>query len=103
MERTMITVARSAQAANGKFAEAIAMAQEVVTYLSKTHGADITAHRQIGGNPFKIVWVNRFENMTAYETFTGAIMSDPKYHEILANAGDLFTESSLSDTMLTSL
>jgi hypothetical protein len=99
----MITIARRAQAANGKFPEAIAFAQKVTDYLSKNHNANITVHRQIGGNPFRIIWVNRFDDMMAYSAFMEATMSDPKYLEILQNAGDLFTEGSVSDVMSVSL
>ncbi len=99
----MITLVRTATAANGKFPEVMAFALKVRDYLTEKHGYEMTVHRQIGGDPFRLVWASRFESLAALEATQPKIMADEGYMSLLQEAGDLFNAGSLSDTLLSSL
>ena len=99
----MITFTRSSCIANGKMVQAMEFAARARDYINENHGGQVTLHRQIGGDPTRLVWVNRFESLAQYEENLGGMLADPTWMEMMMSASDLFVEGSTQDAILTTV
>lgn len=86
----MYQFVRTANVQSGKFGEALAFAKEVVEHLAKTHDLQLEVSMPVSGNPYRLCWSNRFENLSQFEEFQTRLMGDAKYREILGKAGSIF-------------
>lgn len=93
----MISFVRTGAIAPGKGAAAFAFAQKIVTHWKPNFNRDIELMRPIGGNPNRIAFVSRYENLTEFETTLTKSMADKGYMELLASAADLWIAGSLND------
>jgi hypothetical protein len=73
---------RSVSIAPGKLGSSLAFAKEVTGFVKERTGVDVTIAMPIGGNPNRIGWAGRYENM-----------------ELLAKAADLFIAGSAHDEL----
>lgn len=93
----MIAFYRQAAIAPGKLGSAIAFAREVAAYLKDRHKIDLAIAMPVGGNPNRIGWSARYENLGEFETKMSGLTADPKYMEMIAKGGDNFIAGSLHD------
>lgn len=93
----MIAFHREASIASGKIPGAVAFAHEISAYLKNAHGIDVSVAMPVGGNPHRVGWFSRYENLGAMEAKQAAYMSDPKFMEMIAKSADLFISGSVRD------
>jgi ketopantoate hydroxymethyltransferase len=93
----MITLHRSASFLPGKLTNAVAFAKEVAAHAKTVTGAEVSVAMPIGGNPMRIGWAARYENLGAYEAAMGKLMADAKYLEMVGKAGEIFMAGSTHD------
>jgi hypothetical protein len=93
----MIAFYRSASIATGKWTNAMAFAKEITAYIKDTTGVDVSVAVPVGGNPMRVGWAARYENLGAFEATMGKLMADPKYVELAAKGGDNFIAGSVHD------
>ena len=93
----MIAFYRNAAIASGKVGSAIAFAQQIAAYVKDKHGVDLSIAMPVAGNPNRIGWAARYENLAALEAKTTAITSDPHYKEMAAKGSDNFIAGTIHD------
>ena len=93
----MITLHRCASIFPGKLTNALALAKQVAAYVKDVTGIDVSVAMPVGGNPMRIGWAARYENLGAFEAAMGKLMADPTYLEMVAKAGESFIAGSTHD------
>ena len=93
----MIAFYRNAAIATGKLGSAIAFAQQIVAYVKYKHGVELSLAMPMAGNPNRIGWAARYENLAAFEAKMTAITSDPHYREMAAKGSDNFIAGTIHD------
>lgn len=93
----MIAFYRQAAIVPGKTGPAIAFAREVAAFAKDRHGIELSIALPYGGNPNRIGWATRFENLGELETKMTQLSTDPKYMEMAATGGTNFIAGSLHD------
>jgi hypothetical protein len=79
---------------NGKQAEAVAFGIKTAEYIGKALGTQSAFTKSSYGGFNDVTWITGFETEADVDAFDDWQMSDSGYHEILAEAGDLFVENS---------
>jgi hypothetical protein len=97
-ELTMITFVRTASIAPGKNGPAMAFAHDITSYMQKTYDREVEVLRPIGGNPNRIAWTSRYQDLAAFEAFQNKLNGDKAYWELLAKNSDCFLAGSVSDS-----
>jgi hypothetical protein len=95
----MIAFVRTAGIAPGKTASAIAFAHEIAAYMKSNYGVELEVMLPVGGNPARIAWSARYENLAALETVNAKSLTDKRYWEIVGKNIDLFMPGSLNDAI----
>lgn len=93
----MIAFYRNAAIAPGKVSSAVAFAQQIAAYVKDKHGVDLSLAMPVAGNPSRIGWAARYENLAAFEAKMTAITSDPHYKELAAKGSDNFIAGTVHD------
>jgi hypothetical protein len=93
----MIAFYRSAVIAPGKWANAMAFAKEVSAYIKDATGVEVSVAVPVGGNPMRVGWAARYDNLGAMEATMGKLMADPKYVELSARGAENFIPGSVHD------
>jgi len=93
----MIAFYRNAAIATGKLGSAIAFAHQIVAYVKEKHGVELSLAMPMAGNPNRIGWAARYENLAAFEAKMTAITSDPHYREMAAKGSDNFIAGTIHD------
>lgn len=94
----MITLHRTATAAPGHFAQALAFAREAATMIHARTGVEVVVALPVGGNPSSIGWTLRFDSLAHYDATMQRLHADATYGELLArnaahfNAGSVYDE-----------
>lgn len=99
----MILFARTGSLAPGKETEAIGFAQEMCSYIKQTIGLDVEAFVPIGGNPMRVGWVSRHDNLQNVEDATEGLLADAGYNKRVKDAADLFIAGSMEDVLWRSI
>ncbi len=86
-------VTRAAMA-NGKQAEAIAFGIKTAEYIGKAIGAQSAFTKSAYGGFNDVTWITGFDTEADVDAFDDWQMTDSGYHDIVAEAGDLFVENS---------
>lgn len=95
----MITFVRTAAVAPGKTASAIAFAKEISAYMKDSYSLDLEVLMPIGGNPQRIAWAARYEDLAAFDAVGLKILGDKKYWEIVNKNTDNFLPGSVNDAI----
>lgn len=95
----MITLQRSASIVPGHIGSAIAFAKEVSTVIKARTGVEVSVALPVAGNPNRIGWTARFENLTHYGDTMDRLRADPQYAELLAKGGLNFIPGSVFDEL----
>jgi hypothetical protein len=93
----MISTYRSAVILPGKFASAVTFAKQIAAYVKDAIGVDVGVAMPYGGNPMRIGWSSRYENLGAYEAAMAKLLADPKYMEMTAKGSENFIAGSVHD------
>ncbi len=86
-------VTRAAMA-NGKQAEAIAFGIKTAEYIGKAIGTQAAFTKAAYGGFNDVTWITGFDTEADIDAFDDWQMTDSGYHDIVAEAGDLFVENS---------
>ena len=79
---------------NGKQADAVAFGIRAAEYIGKSLGTQSAFTKSSYGGFNDVTWLIGFDTEADVDAFDDWQMSDSGYHEILAEAGDLFVENS---------
>lgn len=93
----MIAFYRSASIAQGKVASALAFAKEISAHIKDKAGVDVSIAVPIGGNPNRVGWAARYDNLAALDAMQTKLMTDAKYMELLGKGADNFIPGSVHD------
>ena len=86
-------VTRAAMA-NGKQAEALAFGVKTAEYIGKAIGTQSAFTKSAYGGFNDVTWITGFDTEADVDAFDDWQMTDSGYHDIVAEAGDLFVENS---------
>lgn len=75
----MIVFTRTASIAPGKAGAAAAFAHQVAAYLKSSVGVEIEVLMPVGGNPYRITWTGRYQNLGEFEEKNLKMLADQKY------------------------
>ena len=95
----MIVFTRTVSIAPGRNASAMAFAREVTAYLKGASGMELEILVPIGGNPNRITWTSRYADLAAYDNATSAMMTDPKYLQLVLSGSENFLAGSVFDSL----
>jgi hypothetical protein len=93
----MIAFTRSASIGPGKTANAIRFGHDVAKLIKDRHGITLELLMPIGGNPGRIAWHTRYENLAQWESLIGKLMADKDYMDLVAKSSDAFLAGSVHD------
>jgi hypothetical protein len=93
----MIYFARTGAVAPGKGLPAFAFAQKIVEYWKTNYDRELELRRPIGGNPNRIAFVGRYQDLAEFDAVSQKSMADKKYLELLSTGGELWIAGSLQD------
>ncbi len=79
---------------NGKQADALAFGVKTAEYIGKSLGTQSAFTKASYGGFNDVTWLVGFDSEADVDAFADWEMSDSGYHDILAEAGDLFVENS---------
>jgi len=79
---------------NGKQADAVAFGVKTAEYIGKSLGTQSAFTKSGYGGFNDVTWLVGFDSEADVDAFDDWQMSDSGYHDILAEAGDLFVENS---------
>jgi hypothetical protein len=99
----MIAFYRTASIAPGKIGSALAFAKEIAAFIKAKEGLEVAVALPVGGNPNRIGWSTRYENLGDMEARMGRLQADPKYAEMVAKGADNFIAGSVHDEIWRSL
>jgi len=83
----MITLHRSASIAPGQLGSAIAFAKEVAALIKTKTGVEVAVAVPMAGNPNRVGWTARFENMGEFGSTMDRLRGDAQYGELVAKGG----------------
>jgi len=95
----MIAFNRIGKIAPGKTAGAVAFAHEISAYMKDAYKVDLEVMMPIGGNPQRIAWSARYQDLAAFDAVSAKLLGDQRYWAIVAKATDLFLPGSMQDSM----
>jgi len=95
----MIAITRTASIASGKTSGAMAYSHQIAKYIKEKHGTTLEVLMPIGGNPARIAWHARYENLGQWETLTAKLLADKEYMELVSKHADNFLPGSVHDSI----
>jgi hypothetical protein len=85
---------------NGKQADALAFGVRTAEYIGTAFGTQSVFTKSAYGGFNDVTWIVGFDSEADVDAFDDWQMTDSGYHEILAEAGDLFVENSGHTTLI---
>jgi hypothetical protein len=95
----MITLFRSGAIAPGKTGDMMVFAHKIAAYIKATFGVELEVMMPIGGNPMRVGWASRYEDLAAMDAVMTKMFADKKYMDMAAKGSDLFIPGSLQDSI----
>ena len=96
----MITWIRSAAIAPGKVPEAFAFVKKASDLIERKHAISIVVSRPLAGNPTRIFWHARHDDLQAYERDHRTINTDGEFLQMLGEASHCFIAGTTHDEIL---
>jgi hypothetical protein len=93
----MIAFYRNAAIASGKVGSAIAFAHQIVAYVKDKHSIDLSIAMPLAGNPNRIGWAARYENLGQFEAKMSALAADQRYIELVSKGSENFIPGTVHD------
>jgi hypothetical protein len=95
----MIAFVRSAGIAPGKTGAMMAFAKEMSSYINSHFGVEVTVLTPIGGNPQRVAWSVRYQDLAALQATMNKMTADKGYWELSNKNVDCFVPGSLNDAI----
>jgi hypothetical protein len=95
----LITLHRSASIAPGQLRSAIAFAKEVAGLIKAKTGAEVSVSLPVAGNPNRVAWTARFENLGDHESTMDRLRNDAPYGELVAKGSMNFIPGTVFDEL----
>lgn len=95
----MIAFVRTAGIAPGKTGEMMAFAKEMAAYVKKLCGVELTVLTPVGGNPQRVAWSARYQDLGAMQTANNKMVGDKGYWELANKHIGCFAPGSLNDVI----
>ncbi len=95
----MIAFYRTVCVAPGRTTDAMTFAKEIAGYIKNTFGLDVEVMLPIGGNPMRVGWASRYQDLGALDAMSAKMLGDKKYLEKVAKASDCFIAGSMMDSI----
>ena len=95
----MIAFVRTSSVATGKFGAAMAFAKEISAYIKSHFGTELTVLTPIGGNPWRIAWSVRYQDLAALQATTNKMMADKGFLELINKNADCFLAGATHDAI----
>ena len=93
----MISFVRTASAMPGMAPAAMTFAVKVAAFLKDTYQRDVMVSRPIGGNPYRVAWSTRFNDLAEMEAFNTKLLADAKYWELVNSGANYFIAGTAFD------
>jgi len=93
----MITFTRTAVIAPGKTGDAIVFANQVSKYIKEKYGTTLELLMPVGGNPNRIAWQARYQNLGEWEALSAKIIADSEYMGMITKNSGTFLPGSIHD------
>ncbi|HWR88171.1 MAG TPA: hypothetical protein VN277_07120 [Acidiferrobacterales bacterium] len=93
----MIFTVRQVSIMPGKTSAALAFASEITEYIKGAHKLDLQLIRPVGGNPSRVAWLGRYNDLAAYGEKMNALAADKRFAELSAKTADLWVPGSMHD------
>jgi hypothetical protein len=93
----MITFTRTASIAPGKTGDAVAFAHQVAKHIKGKYGTTLELLMPIGGNPGRIAWQTRYQDLGEWESLSTKLMADSEYMAMIAKSSACFLPGSVHD------
>jgi hypothetical protein len=93
----MIAFTRTASIAPGKTGDAVAFGHQVAKHMKEKHGTALEVLMPIGGNPARIAWYARYEDLAQLEVLTAKLLADKAYMELVSKHANTFLPGSICD------
>ena len=95
----MIVFSRTASITPGKNPSALSFAREIAAYLKSKTGVEFEVSMPVGGNPNRITWSCRYQDLAAYEKVSVTMAADTQYMQLAASGTDNFIAGSFNDSI----
>lgn len=95
----MIAFSRTAAIAPGKTAKAIEFTHEIAIYMNSLYGVDLEVLLPNGGNPWRIAWSARCEDLAALDHVNAKVLEDKHFWKIVGKSTDNFLSGSIRDSL----
>ena len=93
----MITLVRTFQTLPGHQLAAIATAREIAAHLVRKHGAPMSVITPVGGNPFRIGYLVRYDDLATLERVMAAMPGDDELAPLIGRIGTHMVPGSSHD------
>jgi hypothetical protein len=88
-----------ASIAAGKTTNAIAFAHQIAAYMKEAYGLELEVLLPIGGNPQRIAWSTRYNDLAAFDAVSSKLLTDKHYWEIVGKGTENFIAGSMRDSI----
>lgn len=95
----MIAFNRTASIAPGKTAAALGFAHEIASYMKRAYDVKLEVLMPIGGNPQRITWSARYQDLAALDAVNSKILADKEYMALASKGSENFLPGSLRDSI----
>ena len=95
----MIAFNRTAAIAPGKTAAAVGFAHEIASYMKRAYDVKLEVLMPIGGNPQRITWSARYQDLAALDAVNSKILADKEYMALAGKGSENFLPGSLRDSI----
>jgi len=98
-EVSMMRFVRAATIRPGKLQPALAFAHDIAAHVETAVGVKINVFTQAGGVVGRICWQSDHDDLGAFQSAMGQLLSDAEYLKQVEGAADLFLEGQTRDSL----
>ena len=95
----MIAFVRTSSVATGKVGNAMAFAKEISAYIKSHFGVEVTVLTPIGGNPWRVAWSSRYQDLAALQAMMHKMTADQGFWELANKNADCFLAGATHDAI----
>lgn len=93
----MIIFSRTANVAPGQAGAAIEFSKKIQVYFKEAYGVELQTMVPFGGNPYRMGWMSRYDDMNALDTLHQRVLADQQYWKIINEYKETFLPASIDD------
>jgi hypothetical protein len=83
----------------GKTAAGHALMKELTSLVREITGLDVESVKPVGGNPQRIAWCTRYQDLAAYEAGWAKIGADPRFAQAMQKTPEIFIPGSMQEVL----